>query len=239
MNTPQIAGPDVVDLAEMIPSRYFTPEELMAVHARVLDVARATLDEDGRAAVELFVRGLSQQDAAAALGWSTTKMSRVLHGSTPGSNSGKKSALARLKDALRADATFKGIYQALRRNPDRSGALVREPPPDAVVTDWFLSTVRPPKPGLFAPLAVLLVADRLADRKRELRYEDLMSFVPGFILSQSLGPLQVTGYIRTDGVTIRILKTPVDDIKAAARPSPRVMSSEFISGIITDMEKEK
>lgn len=79
------------------------------------------------------------------------------------------------------------------------------------VTTWF-SKLPPVKQReeMIIALAALLVIDAVADARRIVRRDDLRLFMPSSML-RSLTLLRSTGYIETDGVTVRIRRTPLDD----------------------------
>ena len=201
------------------PTARFTAEELAPIRARILEVAAQVLDEDELAAVKLYVGGKSQKEIAAELSWPKSKVSRVLHGGTPGAASGRRGALKTLAAALEADAEVRvlsAMVAAIEREdrPTNTTNATAAPAIGQLVSEWYLPSIRPVQiPGLFGPLAVLLVASRLADAKGTVSLEDLRRCVPSASVSSSIPTLQARGYARLDslGTRLVILKTPTDE----------------------------
>lgn len=73
---------------------------------------------------------------------------------------------------------------------------------------WFAASRL--KPELFGPLAVLLVAHKAADLKREVSFNDLVQLMSRVHLEAGLQYLRSQNYILWDGFKVRILKTPID-----------------------------
>lgn len=83
-----------------------------------------------------------------------------------------------------------------------------------IASVWFVN-LPPSRAHLFGPLAVLLVAHGLVDARRCIRVDDLALVLPRNIINAALSPLRSTGYIATDGVSITIRKTPLDEMASS------------------------
>lgn len=82
---------------------------------------------------------------------------------------------------------------------------------------WFRPAMKPyQRPDLVVPLIVLAVADAVAGKRwRRVTVTDLWETgLPLMAIDASLRVLRALGYIRTDGQTIHILRTPLDDERA-------------------------
>ena len=81
------------------------------------------------------------------------------------------------------------------------------------VRRWFTG-VRHHTLSHFHPLAVLLVAHYAADAGRRVTYSELYALVPREAVAAAIPLLKHVSppYIATDGITIRILRTPLDEV---------------------------
>ncbi len=80
--------------------------------------------------------------------------------------------------------------------------------------EWFAG-LNAGNRSFFVPLVVLFVFSQLADRKNQLSYSAARSILPAWVLSHGMPPLRALRYIDTDGVTIRIMRTPLTDARNA------------------------
>jgi hypothetical protein len=76
--------------------------------------------------------------------------------------------------------------------------------------NWFAG-LNESKRHLFVPLVVLFVFVQVADKKNQLSYSRAREILPPWVLSVGIQPLKALRYIDTDGVTIRILRTPITE----------------------------
>jgi hypothetical protein len=231
VNEDRFAAPDGTATDQAASSPALSGAQLEPLREYVRVIARQVLTKEQAAAVGLVLGGRSQQEAASELGWSETKMTRVLHGASPRARSKRVSAISKLADALRVDEAFEALY---RRALEQAEQQATVPPPDAFITDWYTPAVTPPRPDLVAPRAVLRVASLLADKvKKQLRLDELCRFVPKSVVTFSLSLLSSLGYWRFDGVVLTIIKTPMPVPEPASTSVDPLLLTIFEALVVT------
>lgn len=131
--------------------------------------------------------------------------SAPLHDSPPSRGSIRNGgAMKKLRAALEGDEGWKAAV--LEVSTPTAGPSQRDR-----IVGWYAPITRPtPRPQQFVALAVLMVLEALADSTGELHWNDAVQHLPRGVLDPALSQLRALGWVRTDGVQIRILRTPVD-----------------------------
>lgn len=107
-----------------------------------------------------------------------------------------------------------GGYCAPEQPPDIEAniaalrAAMGAPAPSVWHPLWFAPSVRPPRPDLVEPLAVLLVVAELADAERRVLCSALFRLMSPEVVERGLRTLRAAGYVMNDGVHVTVLKTP-------------------------------
>lgn len=177
------------------------------VRVRVLNVLDDVCTRKQAAAVRLFLEDQSLNEIAHAMGVSKPRVHQLLYGDardrgrSERPSQGGCGAFERIRRALEGDVVTNETKEDddVEMTKDKIGA-------------WF-SRLRPSQAHLFGPLSALLVMDAMADARRSISVADLQLYLPKPVATASLGALRQLGYIATDGVTITIRKTPLDDMK--------------------------
>ena len=81
----------------------------------------------------------------------------------------------------------------------------------AKVSTWY-SKIKRGDEQMIGPLALLYLLDALADKKREVRIEEVMALFPRAAISPFLRALEYAGFAKSSGTTIRIHKTPNNEV---------------------------
>jgi len=161
----------------------------------IIDVAERVLTQRQLEVFVLhFFAGQSVGEVAHALTITKQVVSETINGRegrTPG-------ILKRMGDALKKDTAFQETVKRLKDPPPEKKAKGQD------VVGWYKGA----RPLDFVPLAVLHYANALADKDRRLSVGMLQQHIPPVVVSQALPHLRITGFIRTDGIDIVILKTP-------------------------------
>jgi hypothetical protein len=118
---------------------------------------------------------------------------------------GHGGAVKKLREALKQEATL--VREVLERSRARRRRLG-----ERCVLAWF-SGITPLRVDMFGPLAALLVMSLAADAKRTVSIGDLYLYMPKPIVTAAIPRLKATGYIATDGITITVRKTPLDELR--------------------------
>lgn len=181
-------------------SPLFDEETLEHLRPHIVRVAMDALNERE---LEYFVAYLEHRTttaAAAVVGKNQSTVHRALFGAQ-----GRPGILQRVVEALRADEGFAEAAAEVEQ-PEPS------PPP---LADWFRgmgATAR--GPATFAAVvarSVLAVASELADAKRTVSLTSVMQAMPPAAVDASISRLKAEGWIRLEGMSIRILKTPLEE----------------------------
>jgi hypothetical protein len=107
-----------------------------------------------------------------------------------------KGVVEMVKEALEQDETFKAMAKKPVETPDPIGR-------HALAT-WFAGA----PPDRFVEMAAHLVFAALADAEGNLTVSDAYGAMPPQVVTHSLPRLRWGGYIHTDGIRIKVLKTP-------------------------------
>jgi len=167
----------------------------------ILAAADESCTRKQRAMLALHLDGLPTTEIGRRLGVSQQSAHRQLYGERKTEYKGKKYGGA--VNNLRKTTLLEEVMKVRNQKPD--GVFSQA---DAL---WWFSRMLPSQDSLFIPLAVLLVAHLAADSKRSLTIEDLCARVPRRVVTHAIGPLKAGGWIATDGITITIRKTPIED----------------------------
>jgi len=175
-----------------------------AARRLILAAADRVCTSKQRAALVHHLDGKSTVQIASAMGVSQSTAYRHLFGDPRDGHGG--GAIEKLRGAMKEGASMvRGVL-------DEVAAEDVTPNTSEVVAAWFAG-LTPLRYGLFGPLTVLLVANTVADAKRSISIADLYLYVPRPFVTAALGQLRAAGYIATDGITITIRKTPLDEMK--------------------------
>lgn len=170
---------------------------------RLLDAIEKVCTGRQREAVRLYLEGLSFGEIAHAMNVGRSTVHRHIFGDERDGRGG--GAIKKLRVALEKD------FHELK---ELSVPINDKPSATEKVTAWF-SKLPPVKQrdDMIVALAALLVIDIVADARRHVRRDDLRLYMPTS-MQRSLGLLRATGYISDDGVTIHVLRTPLDFMAA-------------------------
>lgn len=166
---------------------------IIAAAARVLTAGQLQL-------LTLYLSGKSPTDIAKLTGRSQPTVSIMLHGRR--GPRAQRGILGRVADELSRDEEFLAMVKRIRSSSTSSGR------PD--VARWYAG-IPAGRTDHFIARAALLSLVAVADaKKRRLTIDDAYEILPRPVVSLSLPILRVGGWIRTDGRTIEILRTPVE-----------------------------
>jgi DNA-binding CsgD family transcriptional regulator len=170
----------------------------------ILSAAEKHCTKKQRAALTLLLDGRGVKEIARMMGVSHSTVSRHLYGDAREGHGG--GVVAKLRQVMKQEAQL--VREALDEVEARdSDASVRN---DALA--WF-SGITPLRVDMFGPLAALLVMSLAADAKRTVSIGDLYLYMPKPIVTAAIPRLKATGYIATDGITITVRKTPLDELR--------------------------
>lgn len=180
--------------AELWPEGHDFPLDSVDANRRILHVANTSLSrQTQREAFQLWMRGLTTTQIAKALERDTESVHRTLHGAP---SRKLKGVVEMVKEALQQDETFTAMAKKKPEPPDPIGR-------HAIAT-WFVGA----PPDRFVEMAALLVFAALADSEGWLTVQDAYGAMSPQVVTHSLPRLRWGGYIHTDGIRIRVLKTP-------------------------------
>lgn len=164
-----------------------------ALQARVLDAAELALTARQLEIARAHLGGATQVEIAARLGISQAAVSQALYGS--------------LRRGRRIGGIVRKLQQVIKTDaePDVLDEPVEVRP---ALAEWFVPAISPPSPVLFVALAVLIVFAELADASGRLAYGDALERLPRAVLDSAMPTLRYGGWIESDGIVIRVLKTP-------------------------------
>lgn len=171
-------------------------EQLLSAIKRV---ALSTLTPRQAQAALLWIDRVPGGEIAAALGIGHQRVSQLLHGDLRRRR--QPGVFERLRVALKVDEVFMNRVKQLEAEVAAT-ALPTYP------LGWYAGIAS--RPAEFVPLATLMMCNWLADKKRQLTYDDLVVHVPRVVAEHSLYRLRINGYVMFDGHTITIRKTPLD-----------------------------
>ena len=184
--------------------------DIGAMRRVVLAIADRECTRKQRAVLGHYLDGLPLPVIAAKMGTAKSTAHRHLYGTRKMIANGERrqhgGALQKLRAAINNDTTLKQELARMGKQQQEQAITAAE-----TVTAWF-SQLRPSQELLYGPLTVLLVAHFACDSKRSMRIEDLCLYQPRRAVNAALTPLRAAGYIATDGVTLTIRRTPIDDL---------------------------
>lgn len=170
------------------PREALSHEVRAGVRARILHVAASLLAPIDLRILEMHLDGDNNTVIAASIGRLRPNVSRSLHGTI----------MPRIKAALAKDPAL--------------ASVAAETLPDEPRRGWYASILSPPHPERFVALAVLRELDELADAKRSVTYSTLYSELGRVVIDHAVPTLRTLGFITSDGHTVRVLKTPYDEV---------------------------
>jgi hypothetical protein len=109
----------------------------------------------------------------------------------------------KMQRALEADEDFMAAAEKAVENVDVEGSPSAHAP-----SAWFKPSIR--RPEAFGPLAVLLCCHAAADVRRQVRFDSLLELAPRAALEAGLKWLRGAGYVAYDGITVTVVRTPID-----------------------------
>ena len=179
---------------ELWPDGYECPIDTAEANRRILHVAMASLSrQTQREAFKLWLRGYTTTEAANALERDTESVHRTLYGSPSRKLRG---VIEMVKKALSQDETFKAMVKKPQEPADPIGRHS--------LATWFTGA----PPDRFVEMAAHLVFAALADAEGNLTVSDAYGAMPAQVVTHALPRLRWGGYIQTDGIRIKVLKTP-------------------------------
>jgi hypothetical protein len=179
---------------QLWPAGFECAVDTAEANRRILHVAMASLSrQTQREAFRLWLRGYTTTEAANALERDTESVHRTLYGSP---SRKLKGVIEMVKEALEQDETFKAM---VKKPPDPPDPLGRH-----AIATWFAGA----PPDRFVEMAAHLVFAALADAEGNLTVSDAYGAMSPHIVSHSLPRLRWGGYVHTDGIRIKVLKTP-------------------------------
>lgn len=199
----RIAEAEGSTATQRVPSTLWSGLDLDALRPHLERIAAAELTDMQLA---VFTRWLAQEktdDIAAALGITRQVVSKHLHGDKREGELHRGGAFNKLRRALLRDEHFLAEYAAVKTERAM-------PDDDERLRVWF-TALRPQTMHLFVPLAALLVFDSFADAQRKITFGDAYTLLPKPVVSEAVRWLKPLGMIETDGITIKILRTPPED----------------------------
>lgn len=170
-------------------------------------VAKQTMTERQFEVFEPWLRGETQESIAVKLGVTPQVISKSLNGKTLPGGSWVNGSLVKLRVALIEDDAF---LLELAKAKAVGFDVPSQAPASTEVRDWFRG-LRNLSLHHFIPRCVLLMAHTLMDSKRETTYSALYEHLPPAVVTQGMPLLKTLGYVESDGVRIRILKTPLTE----------------------------
>ena len=180
--------------AELWPEGHDFPMDSVDANRRILHVANTSLSrQTQREAFQLWMRGLTTTQIAKALERDTESVHRTLYGSP---SRKLKGVVEMVKEALQQDETFTAMA---KKKPEPIDPIGRH-----AIATWCTGA----PPDRFVEMAALLVFAALADSEGWLTVQDAYGAMSPQIVTHSLPRLRWGGYIHTDGIRIRVLKTP-------------------------------
>lgn len=187
---------------DQVPSSLWSGVDIDVLRPHMLRIASEVLTGKQLEVFLAWIGGESVGHIAERLDVSHQVVSKHLHGQRQnGAHYG--GAVKKLRERLLVDDEFLidvAVSKAARTIPD----------PGAIVREWFKG-LRHQTLHHFMPRAVLLVLLYGADAKRTLSFSDAYAMLPPAAVSHAMPLLKALGYVQTDGVTIRIRKTPIEE----------------------------
>jgi DNA-binding CsgD family transcriptional regulator len=195
------AAPGVRAVEEWLTAAMSGDSADAAARNLILSAAERVCTKKQRAALVHLLDGKSTVEIGRALGVSQQQAYRHLYGDRRDGGG----AVKKLREALKQEATLvREVLNEVER--DDEGSLKED------VLAWF-SGITPLRVDMFGPLATLLVMHLAADAKRTVPVGDLYLYMPRPIVTAALPRLKATGHIATDGITVTIRKTPLDELR--------------------------
>lgn len=194
--------------------------DLLDLRAEVLRVAATSLSTaQFRCFVLYWFAGWTEQAIASHYGCTQPAVHAALWGQKKGRESTTGGAVRRIQAALVAagGGAMSKLGRAIEEDEQLTEVLntLKNEPKPAATSLSSLGWYRGVRHEHFPALAVLLQMTQLADAKGQLHVNAIAAEVPRATLSMSMAVLRALGFIATDGVNIRIIKTPTATEPAA------------------------
>lgn len=212
---------EVGGFASHSPTSRWSGVQVDALMTHVTRVAAAVLtDRQFACFVGTAVQGKTQRQVADEMGIDPRSVQQHLKGAVRADGwwrSADAHATAPSRGMIRNGGAMSKLKRALGDDAEFQAAVLEVSTPTASpsqrdrIVGWYAPITTPlPKPQLFVAMAVLMVLSELADARGELHINDAVGHLPRRVLDPALTQLRQLGWVRTDGVQIRILRTPVD-----------------------------
>lgn len=167
----------------------------LELRRRITHVAAVVLRrKTGQDAFGLWLEGNTVTQIAMAQERSPEAVHRTLFGAP---SRGLAGAVAQVREALQQDE----VFLAMAKKDATHDKLGRN-----ALANWFVGA----PPDRFVEMAALLVFSSLADAEGTLTVQDAYAAMSPHIVTHALPRLRWGGWIHTDGIRIRVLRTPGD-----------------------------
>jgi len=173
----------------------------------LLRIAKQHLTDVQLTIVERWLAGDGPTAIAEHLGVTKQVIDKSLNGRSVAGGTWVNGSLAKLRVHLIEDDAFIAELVAARAV---NGSAPDAPGSSSNVRDWFKS-LRSNTLGQFIPRCVLLVISSIVDAKRETTYAQLYEHLPRPVIAQGMPMLKTLGYVSSDGVRIKLIRTPLED----------------------------
>lgn len=178
---------------ELWPSGFDASWDSSEIRRRILHVANTVLRrKTSQDAFELWMQGLTVSQIAIDSGRSPEAVHRTLWGVPSRDLQG---AVAQVKEALEQDE----VFLAMAKKEVAPDTLGRQ-----ALATWFVGVPH----DRFVEMAALLGFTALADADGNLTVGDAYAAMAPPIVTHALPRLRWGGWIQTDGIRIKVLKTP-------------------------------
>lgn len=177
--------------------------DLERARPHMLRVAASVLTDVQLAVFVRWVGGIGVTAIGRELGLTHQVVSKHLFGNGETSNGAPRGgAVKKMKLRLLDDDAY--IDELVCARAERHD-------PDAmhIVREWWAG-LRPSHLTHFVPLTVLLLILSLVDAKRTTTFATLHTKMLPSIVTNAIPVLKLKGYIETDGITIKVKRTPLD-----------------------------
>lgn len=148
-----------------------------------------------------YLQGAGWEQIARELGVSRQACYLSVHGAPGKPGSG---AIARLRAALAKDGELATAIAETRAEAEADDDVrVR-------ALRWYQG-LRSAQAHLYPSMATLFTLHLLADKQHRVTYADAFAHLPKQRVSECVSYLRPLGYVQTDGLTITIVRTPLED----------------------------
>jgi len=195
--------------------------DLLDLRGEVLRVAATSLSTaQFRCFVLYWFAGWTEQAIADHYGCTQPAVHAALWGQKKGRETTSGGAVRRIQAALvtAGGGAMSKLGKAIEEDEQLTEVLntLKNEPKPAPTSLSSLGWYRGVRAEHFGALAVLLQMTQVADSKGALHISTIAAEVPRATLSLAMAQLRALGFIRTDGVSITIIKTPNQDDTAHA-----------------------